>query len=141
MPDREQVGKIAREWVEKAENDLTNAAHTLKLGERCPTDTVCFHAQQCAEKYLKAILVWKEIGFPKTHNISELMALLPVRVRPPLEDREQDNLTEYATVMRYPGDYDPIPISEARKSVASARLVRSFARRVLPGEVLRRKKR
>jgi HEPN domain-containing protein len=48
---------VAREWFIKAENDLKNAAHTLKLGRKCPTDTVGFHAQQCVVKYLKAFLV------------------------------------------------------------------------------------
>ena len=50
MPDREKLIAVCAEWVAKAENDLTNAAHTLKLGASCPTDTVCFHAQQCVEK-------------------------------------------------------------------------------------------
>ena len=50
---------ILRSWVEKAENDWINATHTLKLEKNCPTDTVCFHAQQCVEKYLKALLVYE----------------------------------------------------------------------------------
>jgi HEPN domain-containing protein len=56
MPDPEKIAIVVSEWVAKAENDLTNAAHTLKLGKACPTDTVCFHAQQVVEKYLKALL-------------------------------------------------------------------------------------
>jgi len=36
---------------------LKNAVHTLKMGRDCPTDTVCFHSQQCIEKYIKAFLV------------------------------------------------------------------------------------
>lgn len=48
---------IVRQWIEKAENDYRNFQNTLKMGEDCPYDTVCFHAQQCAEKYLKARLV------------------------------------------------------------------------------------
>lgn len=51
-----------RQWVEKAESDLRNAEHTLELD--CPLDTVCFHAQQCAEKYLKALLVSWGADFP-----------------------------------------------------------------------------
>jgi HEPN domain-containing protein len=43
------------ERIGKAENDLKTAAQTLKLGTDCPTDTVCFHAQQCVEKCLKKI--------------------------------------------------------------------------------------
>jgi hypothetical protein len=37
---------LVREWLAKADNDLTTAAHTLTLGASSPTDTVCFHAQQ-----------------------------------------------------------------------------------------------
>ena len=50
MPDRNKVLTVISEWGIKAENDLTTAAHTLKLGGDCPTDTVCFHAQQCVDK-------------------------------------------------------------------------------------------
>lgn len=54
MPAAENLTRVAAEWVQKAENDLRAAAHTLKLGRKCPTDTVCFHAQQCAEKLTSA---------------------------------------------------------------------------------------
>ncbi len=141
MLEREKFLKIAQEWIGKAENDLTNAVNTLKMGKRGPTDTVCFYAQQCVEKYLKATLVWKGIEFPKTHNISELMALIPAGVCLPIENKEQDRLTEYATVTRYPGAYEPILLAEARKAVALARRVRKAARQSLPREVLRRRKR
>ncbi len=56
MPERDRILAVVAEWVEKAEHDLTAASHTLKLGKQCPTDTVCFHAQQCVEKYFKAVL-------------------------------------------------------------------------------------
>jgi len=58
-------------------------------------------------------------------------------VRPPLTNEEQDRLTEYATVMRYPGDYEAIPLSEARKAVGIARRTRKAARLIFPKEVLR----
>lgn len=64
---------MARGWVRKAESDLIMASHTLKLGTDCPTDTVCFHAQQTVEKYLKALLVVRNIVFPKTHDIEARM--------------------------------------------------------------------
>ena len=76
MPAPDRVLAVVREWVVKAENDLTNAAHVLKLAAECPSDTVCFHAQQCVEKYLKALLVLDGIDFPKTHDIERLTALL-----------------------------------------------------------------
>jgi HEPN domain-containing protein len=94
---------VIREWLAKADNDLKTAVHTLTLGDACPTDTVCFHAQQCVEKHIKALFVYRATPFPKTHDIGRLRALLPARLRPKLDSKSEDRLTEYATVLRYPG--------------------------------------
>jgi HEPN domain-containing protein len=131
----EELLRVVREWVDKAEHDLTTAAYTLTLGRACPTDTVCFHAQQCVEKYVKALLVWRRIDFPRTHSIETLLAALPVPDRPDLTPEQQARLTDYATVTRYPGDYEPIPLTEARRAVALARRVRRRLHRRLPAAV------
>jgi hypothetical protein len=57
MPVHGRTLEVVREWIAKAENDLKTAVHTLKLGKDCPTDTTCSHAQQYAEKHVKAALV------------------------------------------------------------------------------------
>lgn len=102
------------------------------MGKACPTDTVCFHAQQCVEKYTKALLVWHGIEFSWVHDIGTLIALLPERSRPDLTPEEQERLTDYAVTTRYPGDYEPIPLSEAQEAVKVARRVRRQIRRWLP---------
>jgi HEPN domain-containing protein len=130
MSADEKTEAVVREWVAKAENDLKSAAYLLKI-EDCPTDTVCFHARQCVEKYLKALLVARGTEFPKTHDLGELAVLLPPRLRPSLDDKEQDRLTDYATVTRYPGDYEPISLSEAGRAVKIARRVRREVRKLL----------
>lgn len=140
MPDRDKVLAVVWEWVVKAENDLKNAAHSLKLGEECPTDTVCFHAQQCVEKYLKALLVWKQTPFAKTHDIGVIAALVPAELRPDLTPEEARRLTKYGTVTRYPGDEEPISLTEARRAVRLARRVRTAVRRLLPKETQRRRR-
>jgi HEPN domain-containing protein len=140
MPEIEKVITVVSEWVKKAENDLKNAAYTLEMDDECPTDTVCFHAQQVVEKYLKALLVFKGIPFPKSHNIEDIIALLPPSSRPRLSEKDQDKLTEYATVTRYPGDYEPISLDEAKKAVRIARHVRRQIRKLLPKPVLSRRK-
>ena len=139
MRNRERVVEVVGEWVRKAESDLKNAANTLKMGEDCPTDTVCFHAQQVVEKYLKALLVLEGTSFPKTHHIEELLALVSSALRPELSDEEQYRLTDYATVTRYPGDYELIPLGEARRAVSAARRVRREIRKLLPRESLVRR--
>lgn len=141
MPDREHVLQVVGGWVQKAENDLDNAVHTVGRGEGCPTDTVGFHAQQCAEKYLKALLVANGIEFPRTHDIDALIALAPQAVHAILSVEEQRELTSYATITRYPGDYEPIPLDEARQAVRLSRRVRTAVRKLLPKDALRRRKR
>ncbi len=130
MPENDDTLAVAREWMAKADSDLRSAAYLLRI-KNCPTDTVCFHAQQCVEKYLKALLIVQGTGFRKIHDLGELVALLPARHRSLLDDKEQDELTEYATVTRYPGDYEPISLAEARQAVKIARRVRREARRIL----------
>jgi HEPN domain-containing protein len=137
MIEDDELLSVVRQWVQKAENDLKNAAYTLRMGKDCPTDTVCFHAQQCAEKYLKALLVLRGLDFPRTHDMSQLIALLPVQSRPTLTPEEQERLTDYATVTRYPGDYEPISLTETRRALRIARQIRSAIRKRLPKKVLR----
>ena len=139
MFDDERLVQKVGQWVEKAENDLKNAAHTLRLRQKCPTDTVCFHAQQCIEKYLKALLVWRAINFPWTHDIAEMLRRLPAQDRPTLTSDECEQLTDYATVNRYPGDYPAITLTEARQAVKIARRVRKQIRARLPKQALQSK--
>ena len=137
MFDDPEIVATVRRWVEKAENDLLTAANMLKLVRKCPTDIVCFHAQQCVEKYLKGLLVWRNRPFPKTHDLTALMGLSAAADRPELAADEQEMLTRYATVTRYPGDYAPISLTEARAAVRIARRVRSHIRKHLPKEALK----
>ena len=139
MAASEHLLAVVRGWIDKAENDLRNAAITLRAGEECPTDTVAFHAQQCAEKYLKAYLAFRGTEFPRIHDIGELIALA-AGLRVPLPVEEQRRLTAYGTVTRYPGDYETVSLAEAKRAVAMARRVRRAVRQNLPPEVLRRRK-
>jgi HEPN domain-containing protein len=130
VPD-DNILIVAREWMTKGDNDLKNAVHTLKLGKECPTDTVCFHAQQCVEKYLKAFLVALGRQFHRIHDIESLISLMPKDIRVGLTVEEQRRLTEYATVLRYPGPYESISFSEAKQSVKLAQRVQRKIRKLL----------
>ena len=69
MSVRPDAAHQAGLWVEKAEHDLANAEHTLTRADDCPADTAAFHAQQCAEKYLKSLLVIHGHDVPRTHDL------------------------------------------------------------------------
>src|SRR5947208_11954659 len=91
------------QWVRYAEEDQQAARD---LVARCPPlrNVACFHCQQAAEKYLKALL--QELGLivPRTHELNKLLNLL-VRhdtTLAPLR-RSVRSLTRYAVDFRYPG--------------------------------------
>jgi HEPN domain-containing protein len=136
MLDEPELVRLIGGWVQKAENDLTMATAALALGRQCPTDMACFHAQQCVEKYLKAMLLWRGQSFPRTHDLTVLVARCAAADRPKLSPLEQEAMTRYATVTRYPGDYAPITLTEARRAAAVARRVRRFIRARLPQQAL-----
>jgi HEPN domain-containing protein len=68
------IEEIVLNWIRKAESDLKTAKDEI-LTENPATDTICFHNQQCVEKYLKAFLIYHKRRFGKTHNIAELIKL------------------------------------------------------------------
>src|SRR5215210_9139023 len=93
------------EWIEKAEGDFHTAAREAVAKDSPNPDAVCFHAQQCAEKYLKALLVEHSIYFPKTHDLLVLLELvLPRCVAAEAAREPLVNLSPYAVDIRYPGD-------------------------------------
>lgn len=124
--------RIVVQWIEKAEEDLINARHTLVLYENCPFGTICFHAQQVAEKYLKALLTLHQRPFPRSHDLLELFRRLQSEIDLKIEPIDLGILNRYAVEARYPGDWEPITREEAEEAVALAEKVRAEVRRHLP---------
>lgn len=125
---------LVRGWLEKARRDLVTAQNGLSASEFF-TDVVCFHAQQAAEKYLKAYLVWHEIEFPRTHALEDLVLLAAERESAflGLKDRVLV-LTPYAVETRYP-EFESPTIIDARAAVDIAEAVQRFVLPRLPAEV------
>jgi len=126
---------IVKAWIRKAESDLINATNSINIKPKPPLDTVCFHAQQCAEKYLKAYLVQYEINFEKTHNLGELV-LLAAKVD---EDFQEiidisEKLTDYAVDIRYPFLLEEPTKEEARETIEMAEKIKKFVLSKLPKE-------
>ncbi len=117
-----------QQWIKIAESDFRTAELLLKTEEESPFEAICFHAQQCAEKYLKALLVHHSIDFPKTHDLVMLMNLFPPQVEIDLRVEEVLPLNRYAVEARYPGGWEPITREEAEEAVAIGRKVRESVR-------------
>jgi len=137
MSERPEKTATVLAWVRKAESDFRIAELALKAEPaECPFDAVCFHAQQIVEKYLKALLSYRDIHFRKVHDIEELMQLFPLSLKPPIDAKEQDMLTGYVSTGRYPGLPADPGAEEAREAMVIARQVRDWARTLLPDTVL-----
>ena len=114
-------------WCLKAENDLKNARHEVEH-EDPALDTVCFHAQQAAEKYLKAYLVFHDCEITKTHVLIRLIRNC-IEIDDAFQDlvqKEIDMLTDYAVDLRYAEDFYMPPIEEAREAIKKAEFVKQF---------------
>lgn len=94
---------LGREWVRKAEADR-RTIHVLRSGRQKIHDSICFHCQQCAEKYFKALLHESGKSVPYIHNCEELLALVAADDRSLMELQEPAaGLTQFAVEFRYPG--------------------------------------
>jgi HEPN domain-containing protein len=96
-------------------------------------EALCFHAQQCAEKSLKAVLVHHGITVPRTHSIERLIDLLPVSVERGSELGDAATLSDYAVGARYPVDQEPVTEDEYEEAVRLAAAVLRWATDVVEG--------
>jgi HEPN domain-containing protein len=96
---------LTREWIEKAEADFRTATRELRARKGPNYDAVCFHAQQCVEKYLKARLQEADAGFEKTHNLIALLEEV-LRIEPLWESMRTTLalLNAFGVAYRYPGE-------------------------------------
>lgn len=92
------------EWIDKAEGDFATAQVSYRARKLPNHDAVCFHTQQCAEKYLKARLEEAGLAIPRTHNLFALLALiLPIEPAWSVLAADLNVLSTFAVVYRYPG--------------------------------------
>lgn len=98
------MNAVVKEWVDKAEADYRVAARESKVAENANYDAVCFHAHQCIEKLMKALLIHLKIEPPRTHNLVWLSNLLaPLCPAWIVAESDLRCLTQGASAFRYPG--------------------------------------
>jgi HEPN domain-containing protein len=124
------MNPITAEWVAKAEGDFATAKREFGARKNPNHDAVCFHAQQCAEKYLKARLQEAGIPFGKTHDLPTLLNLtLAVEQTWTSLLTDMQTLSIYAVAYRYPGD--SADKKDAKKALEACENFRAIARQSL----------
>jgi len=123
--------KDARERISRARSDLV-LARTKPEGVYL--EDLCFHAQQSAEKAIKALLIWHGIKFPYVHDLAALLTLLEKATSDlPHSIRQAERLTQFAVEMRYPGAAPPVREREYQQAIMLADEVLSWAEKQLKG--------
>ena len=124
MPD--PLDELIGEWLARAEHDLRVAEFLLTMPDP-PPESIGFHAQQCAEKALKAYLTLRRVRFERRHDLNYLIDLCT-----PLDSAfdqlrsEADELTPYAVEYRYPDALPLLSLDAARSTVETANRIYAF---------------
>jgi len=133
MPPDDARLEDARAWLERAELDLRAADLEMSAPEAGLWGDVAFHAQQAAEKALKALLAWHDVPFRKTHSIEELGESCSA-IEPGLREfvDAAAPLTEYAWKFRYPGESGDPTHDEVERAMRVARNLVNAVKARLP---------
>ena len=118
---------IIKRWLKKAEADLKTAKILLEV-EDAPTESICFHAQQAVEKFLKAYLTFVDVRVGKTHDIATLLrkCLEKNKNFQNLDIERLEELTFYAVEVRYPEGFYIPTLEEANEAVKLAEQTKDF---------------
>jgi HEPN domain-containing protein len=99
------MNATVKEWIAKAEGDFATAVREQRATESPNYDAVCFHAAQCIEKLMKALLIHRGVTPPRSHDLAALSQLLePVLSGWSWPVQELRLLTRAAVDFRYPGE-------------------------------------
>jgi HEPN domain-containing protein len=124
--------EVSKRWIVKAKNDLLNADNNLKA-EEIPFDTVCFHCQQAAEKFLKAYLVANGNSYPISHDLILILEkILPLNASAEVLRDDLALLMPYAVEIRYPDDWFMPTEEDAKDAREAVSHVTSWLQNALP---------
>jgi HEPN domain-containing protein len=115
----EAIKVLVVQWLSRARSDLTLAQ--MVDDQRILPEILAFHAQQAAEKAIKALLIHDQVEFPRTHVIALLLNLCELAgYQMPEKLLDALILTRYAVATRYPSEEDPVTREQAREAALTA---------------------
>ena len=135
MGESDAKRELVEQWMRHSGKDFETACKLLHV-DGWPS-AIAFHSQQAAEKALKALLIWHEVDFRKTHDLTELMEACQALPRIDISSIEDsDVLSAFAVETRYPGPTVPIERDEAERAVAKAEQVIEWVKSYLSSDVV-----
>lgn len=114
-------------WIDKADHDL-GSAKIIFLHLPDYFDTIAFHCQQASEKYIKAILVYHEIEFDRSHDLIYLLELFPDEISVSQEKYKKALiLNGFSVQIRYPNKIEHMTKFELEEAINIAQEFRNYA--------------
>jgi HEPN domain-containing protein len=118
-------------WINKADHDL-GSAKIIYLNLPDYFDTIAFHCQQAVEKYIKAVLVHREVEFERSHDLIYLLELLPGDIKVNMEQyKKAVSLNGYSVQIRYPDKVIHLSKAELEEAISIAQEFRAFAYKLI----------
>jgi len=128
LPHDKRGAASPQQWLAHAQSDLRLAK--LAAESNILPEQICFHAQQAVEKAFKAVLLHRQIDFPFTHDLEELLAVFEkARSIVPPEFEDAGGLTPYAVETRYPGFWGDISANDVAEAIEYAERVLAWAQK------------
>lgn len=129
MPPERFPPDSPHEWINRARSDFTLASSKV---ENVYLEDLCYHAQQCAEKSFKAVLLKLTGRFPYMHDLPELVNRIQITgIEVPESVKDSVTLTEYAVEGRYPGFQEPLTMEHYERNLKKAEVVLKWAEKMV----------
>ncbi|MGI6340478.1 MAG: HEPN domain-containing protein [Bacteroidales bacterium] len=93
-----------KNWLFRANEDIAVIKSLVNDGVEFYTSSICFHAQQASEKFLKAFLAYHDVDFPRTHDLDFLL-LECQKINKEAFQIDFKSLTDFGVSVRYPDDF------------------------------------
>lgn len=119
-----------KNWLFRANEDIAVIESLAGINFEFYTSTICFHAQQASEKFLKAFLIYQDIDFPKTHDLDFLLMECQ-KIDKSYFEIDFKSLTDFGVSIRYPDDFYVPGVNETKEYITIAKEVKNLIEKLI----------
>jgi len=119
-----------KNWLFRANEDIAVINNLVKAGAENYTSSICYHAQQASEKFLKAFLAYQNVDFPRTHDLDYLLFECQ-KINKEAFQIDFKSLTDFGVSLRYPDDFYIPDEKEALEYQGIALIVKEIVEKLI----------
>jgi len=125
-----EKSEYIKNWLFRANEDISVIESLAGINFGFYTSTICFHAQQASEKFLKAYLIYKDIDFPRTHDLDFLLMKCQ-KIEKSSFEIDLKSLTDFGVSIRYPDDFYVPGVNETKEYITIAKEVKNLIEKLI----------